>query len=210
VGKSKQKPIDVVKAEAILEEDHYGLEKVKERILEYLAVQAAPLAEGSDPLPRGRRGRQDLARPLVAKATGREFVRLSLGGVRDEAEIRGTGAPTSARCPQDLQSMKKAKTTNTFLLLDEIDRWAPTGGATRSSALLEGAGSRTEQHLQRPLPGGRLRPQQVMFVTPPTALNMPQPLMDRMEIIRLPATPRTRRWRSPSATCCRSSPRTMG
>ncbi len=160
-GKAKTKPIDVVKAEQILEADHYGLEKVKERILEYLAVQARTGSLKGPILclvgPPGV-GKTSLGRS-IAKATGREFVRLSLGGVRDEAEIRGHRRTYIGSMPGKIvQSMKKAKTTNTFFLLDEIDKMGADWRGDPSSALLGGAGPGTEQHLQRPLPGGRLRP----------------------------------------------------
>src|SRR5258706_1874028 len=124
-GKAKTKPIDIIRAEEILEEDHYGLEKVKERILEYLAVQARTgMLKG--PIlclvgPPGV-GKTTLGRS-IAKATGREFVRVSLGGVRDEAEIRVHPRTYIDSMPgKIIQSMKKAKTTNAFFLLDEIDK----------------------------------------------------------------------------------------
>ncbi|MDE2356726.1 MAG: LON peptidase substrate-binding domain-containing protein, partial [Alphaproteobacteria bacterium] len=118
-GKSKSKPIDIVEAERILDEDHYGLDKVKERILEYLAVQARTGTLKGPILclvgPPGV-GKTSLGRS-IAKATGREFVRLSLGGVRDEAEIRGHRRTYIGSMPgKIIQSMKKAKTTNAFFL----------------------------------------------------------------------------------------------
>ena len=139
-GKSKSKPIDIERAETILEEDHYGLEKVKERILEYLAVQARTGALKGPILclvgPPGV-GKTSLGRS-IAKATGREFVRLSLGGVRDEAEIRGHRRTYIGSMPgKIIQSMKKAKTTNTFFLLDEIEKMGADWRGDPSSALLE-------------------------------------------------------------------------
>ena len=137
---SKTKPIDIVRAEEILEEDHYGLEKVKERILEYLAVQARTGTLKGPILclvgPPGV-GKTSLGRS-IAKATGREFVRLSLGGVRDEAEIRGHRRTYIGSMPgKVIQSMKKAKTTNTFFLLDEIEKMGADWRGDPSSALLE-------------------------------------------------------------------------
>ena len=128
------------RAEKILDEDHYGLEKVKERILEYLAVQQrAEQAEGPDPLPgRPARRRQDLARQVDRAATGREFVRMSLGGVRDEAEIRGHRRTYIGSMPgKIIQSMKKAKASNPLFLLDEIDKMGADFRGDPSSALLE-------------------------------------------------------------------------
>ncbi|WP_309605684.1 LON peptidase substrate-binding domain-containing protein, partial [Phenylobacterium sp.] len=124
-GKAKIKPIDLQKAEDILEGDHYGLEKVKERILEYLAVQSR-VGSLKGPIlclvgPPGV-GKTSLGRS-IARATGREFVRVSLGGVRDEAEIRGHRRTYIGSMPgKIIQSMKKAKSTNAFFLLDEIDK----------------------------------------------------------------------------------------
>ncbi len=188
-GKAKTKPIDVVKAEEILEEDHYGLEKVKERILEYLAVQARTGSLKGPILclvgPPGV-GKTSLGRS-IAKATGREFVRLSLGGVRDEAEIRGHRRTYIGSMPGKIvQSMKKAKTTNTFFLLDEIDKMGADWRGDPSSALLEVLDPEQNNTFNDHYLEVDYDLSQVMFVTTANSLNMPQPLMDRMEIIRLP------------------------
>ena len=188
-GKAKAKPIDLAKAEAILDEDHYGLEKVKERILEYLAVQSRVGALNGPILclvgPPGV-GKTSLGRS-IAKATGREFVRVALGGVRDEAEIRGHRRTYIGSMPGKIvQSMKKAKSTNAFFLLDEIDKMGADYRGDPASALLEvldpSQNSTFADHYLEV--DYDLSP--VMFVTTANSLHMSQPLLDRMEIIRIP------------------------
>jgi ATP-dependent Lon protease len=188
-GKAKPKKIDIAKAEAILEGDHYGLEKVKERILEYLAVQSRTNSLKGPILclvgPPGV-GKTSLGRS-IAKATGREFVRLSLGGVRDEAEIRGHRRTYIGSMPgKVIQSMKKAKAVDPFFLFDEIDKMGSDWRGDPSSALLEVLDPAQNSTFNDHYLEVDYDLSQTMFVTTANSLNMPQPLLDRMEIIRIP------------------------